>query len=80
MAFNLIQPDELYSKLTKTVTPAEAVVLKRLIELDSGFRRNDGDGLLQLAHNYEFNSLPEYRVMLSGFTGIMAFPMADYTP
>jgi hypothetical protein len=39
---------EAISKLLKTVTPAEAGVQKRLKILDSGFRRNDADGLLKL--------------------------------
>ena len=40
---------ELFSKLTKTVAPAEAGVQKRMKGLDSGFRRDDDDGLLQSA-------------------------------
>jgi hypothetical protein len=41
----LIEP---IAKLNETVTPAKAVVQKVLKNLDSGVRRNDVEGLLQL--------------------------------
>jgi quinolinate synthase len=47
-----IQKGEPISKRLKTVTPAKAGVQKRLIYLDSGFRRNDADGDLQLPREH----------------------------
>ena len=41
---------EALAELSNSVTPAKAGVQKWLGNLDSGFRRNDAQGLLQEAH------------------------------
>ncbi len=41
---------EALAELANSVTPAKAGVQKFLKNLDSGFRRNDAQGLLQEAH------------------------------
>jgi len=43
----LVEP---IAKPAHSVTPAKAGVQNALRRLDSGFRRNDAEGLLQLAH------------------------------
>jgi len=45
----LVKLLEALAKLNKTVTPAKAGVQNVLKRLDSCFRRNDGEGLLQEA-------------------------------
>jgi hypothetical protein len=44
-----VKKDEALAELSNSVTPEKAGVQKLLKNLDSGFRRNDAQGLLQEA-------------------------------
>jgi hypothetical protein len=48
------QTEEPIAKPAYSVTPAKAGVQNALKRLDSGFRRNDAEGFLQLALNVKF--------------------------